>query len=55
MAIIFILIIISLLLALGFLVSFIKATKDGQFDDAHTPSVRILFEDEVKQSTNNHK
>lgn len=38
--------IVSLLIALFFLASFIWATKDGQFDDDFTPSVRILFDDE---------
>jgi cbb3-type cytochrome oxidase maturation protein len=33
------------LLALGFLLAFIKAVKTGQFDDNYTPSIRILLED----------
>jgi cbb3-type cytochrome oxidase maturation protein len=36
----------SMLLALFFLILFIKAGKRGQFSDTYTPSVRILFEDE---------
>jgi cbb3-type cytochrome oxidase maturation protein len=31
-----------------FLYIFIRSVKSGQFDDAYTPSVRILFDDEVK-------
>lgn len=46
MSVIFLLIIFSLLLAVGFLVAFIWSVKDGQFEDDFTPSVRILFEDE---------
>ena len=46
MEVIFILIGFSLLIALGFLVSFIWATKTGQYDDSYTPSVRILFDDD---------
>jgi nitrogen fixation-related uncharacterized protein len=26
---------------------FIKAVKSGQYDDDYTPSVRMLFEDEI--------
>lgn len=45
MIIILYLVIISLVLALGFLGAFIWAMKNGQYDDDYTPSVRILFED----------
>jgi cbb3-type cytochrome oxidase maturation protein len=48
MKIMLFLITVSLLLALGFLVAFIFATKDGQFEDEYTPSVRMLFEDELE-------
>jgi cbb3-type cytochrome oxidase maturation protein len=44
MKIMLFLIMASLLLALGFLLSFFWASKNGQFDDDYTPSVRILFE-----------
>lgn len=40
------LIIISLLLATGFLIAFIRATRSGQFDDHYTPSVRMLWDDD---------
>lgn len=49
MSILFVLIIISLILASGFLVAFFWATKNGQFDDDYTPSVRMLFDDELKE------
>jgi cbb3-type cytochrome oxidase maturation protein len=45
MKIMLFLIMASLLLALGFLLSFFWASKNGQFDDDYTPSVRILFDD----------
>ena len=45
MKIMFFLIFLSLLVALGFLIAFIWATRAGQFDDDYTPSVRILFDD----------
>lgn len=48
MEVIFVLIAISLLLAGSFLFLFFKAMKSGQFDDNHTPAVRILFENETK-------
>ncbi len=38
--------IVSLVIALFFLVSFLWATKSGQYDDDYTPSVRILYDDE---------
>ena len=44
-------IIVSVLMAAGFLIAFIWATKSGQFDDDYTPSVRILFEDKSNQNT----
>jgi cbb3-type cytochrome oxidase maturation protein len=47
--VIFVLIAVSLLVAIGFLVAFIWSIRNGQFDDEYTPSVRILFDDEIKQ------
>lgn len=46
MSAMFILIIASLLIALGFLGAFLWAVKNGQYDDKYTPSVRILLDDE---------
>lgn len=43
----FVLIGISIIVAIGFLVAFIWSVKNGQYDDDYTPSVRILFDDEV--------
>ena len=42
-----ILIAFSLLLAGGFLIAFVVNTKKGQYDDVHTPSIRMLFDDET--------
>ncbi len=47
MRIIFFLIFIGLIVAIGFLIAFFWAVKDGQFDDEYTPSVRMLFDDKV--------
>jgi len=49
MSVIFLLIIFSLLLAGGFLMAFIWSVKDGQYEDEYTPSVRILFDDDVPE------
>ena len=46
MSIILLLILISLVVALGFLIAFIWAVKSGQFDDDYTPSMRVLLDDE---------
>ncbi len=46
MNIFYLLIGVSLLVALIFLGAFIWAVRTGQFDDNETPSIRILFDDE---------
>jgi cbb3-type cytochrome oxidase maturation protein len=38
---------ISVTVAIGFFIAFITAVRKGQFDDGYTPSVRMLFEDEL--------
>ncbi|EAY31194.1 cbb3-type cytochrome oxidase assembly protein CcoS [Microscilla marina] len=45
MSVIVILIIASILVAIGFLTAFIWSVKSGQYDDTYSPSVRILFDD----------
>lgn len=45
MVVIFILIGLSLIVALIFLSLFIWSVKDGQYDDEYTPAMRILFDD----------
>ncbi len=50
MSIIFLLIIVSVLIAVGFLAAFIWAVRSGQYDDDYTPAVRILFDDEPKRN-----
>ena len=52
MGVIILLIIVSVLVAGGFLIAFLWSVKTGQMDDDYTPSVRILFEDEVKEVAN---
>ncbi|MFN2261130.1 MAG: cbb3-type cytochrome oxidase assembly protein CcoS [Psychroflexus sp.] len=43
---------ISIVVALVFFVMFIFSVKKGQFDDAYTPSVRMLFDDELVKEKN---
>ncbi len=52
MAVIVYLIIFSLFVALTFLALFFWAVKTGQFDDPQTPSMRMLFEDEIISNKN---
>ena len=53
MGIIYIMLIVSLFLAIFFLLAFLWATKNGQFEDDKTPSIRILYDNELE--LNNHK
>ena len=54
MGVIFFLIAFSLTVALIFLGAFFWAVKSGQFDDSYTPSVRVLFDNEISQKKTNH-
>ena len=47
MSVIYILLSISIIVAVVFFIAFITAVKSGQYDDSYTPSVRMLFEDEL--------
>ena len=47
MSVIYMLLIISIIIAIVFFIAFIVAVKKGQYDDSYTPSVRMLFEDEL--------
>jgi cbb3-type cytochrome oxidase maturation protein len=55
MSVIYLLISISIVVAITFLYAFIRAVKSGQYDDDYTPSVRMLFEDELKKETNKNQ
>ncbi len=50
MSVIYLLISISILVALVFFIAFLMAVKKGQYDDDYTPSVRMLFDDELIHS-----
>ncbi|MBB6682195.1 cbb3-type cytochrome oxidase assembly protein CcoS [Aequorivita sp. 609] len=47
MTIIYMLLALSLLVAIIFFVLFIFSVRKGQYDDTYTPSVRMLFDDEL--------
>lgn len=46
MSVIFLLIGVSFFIAILFLLAFFFAIRTGQYEDTHTPSIRILFDDE---------
>lgn len=47
MSVIYLLLALSIIVALIFFVAFIVSVRNGQYDDSYTPSVRMLFEDEL--------
>ncbi len=47
MSVIFLLITVSTLMAAVFLAAFIRAVRNGQFDDDRSPAVRILMDDGI--------
>lgn len=52
MNILYLLVAVSLLIALIFLGLFIWAVKSGQYDDIQTPSIRVLFDEDNESLTN---
>ena len=56
MSVIYVLLAISITVAIIFFAAFVMAVKKGQYDDSYTPSVRMLFEDELVEpaSKNNN-
>ena len=55
MNILFMLIIISLFIAIIFFILFVRLVKTGQFDDVYSPSVRMLFDDELVKDEKTEK
>ena len=52
MSVIYIVLTVSVVVGIAFFIVFLLAVKSGQYDDSYTPSVRMLFEDElVKEQT----
>ena len=55
MSVIYMLITISIVVAAFFLYAFIRAVRSGQYDDDYTPSVRMLFDDEIVVESNKNQ
>lgn len=53
MSVILVLIGASLFVAICFLIAFFWAVKNGQYEDTYTPSVRMLFDDELVKKEKN--
>ncbi|MCA0132164.1 cbb3-type cytochrome oxidase assembly protein CcoS [Winogradskyella alexanderae] len=53
MSVIYIVLTVSVIVGIAFFVVFLLAVKSGQYDDSYTPSVRMLFEDELVKETSN--
>ncbi len=52
MSVIYLLLTLSILVAIIFFIAFIVSVKNGQYDDSYTPSVRMLFDDELVKEDN---
>ncbi len=52
MSALFVLICVSIVVAIGFLAAFIWSVRSGQYDDDYTPSVRMLFENKTPSKEN---
>ena len=55
MGVLVILIIASLVVALGFLFAFLWSVRSGQYEDEYTPAVRMLFDEEDSALSDNEK
>ncbi|MEX0997443.1 MAG: cbb3-type cytochrome oxidase assembly protein CcoS [Flavobacteriaceae bacterium] len=55
MNVIYLTLIISTIVAIVFFIIFILSLKRGQYDDTYTPSVRMLFDDELVKDTTSEK
>ncbi len=47
MEVIYILLSISVLIAIGFLMAFVWSVKKGQYEDVVSPSIRVLYENKI--------
>jgi cbb3-type cytochrome oxidase maturation protein len=55
MDVVYITIGVSIFVAVLFFIAFIKSVKAGQYDDTYTPSVRMLFDDELVKKKEKNK
>ena len=51
MSVIILLLLISIVLAAGFLIAFFWSVSDGQFDDVYGPSRRMLYKDKADKES----
>ena len=51
MSAIYLLVGVSLFLAIGFLAAFFWSVKNGQYEDDYSPAVKVLFDDSSDKST----
>ena len=54
MSALYILVIVSIAVAIVFLIGFIWSVRNGQYEDDYTPSIRILFDDDTERSNSTH-
>ena len=50
MQVLIVLVVCSLVVALGFLAAFFWSVKNNQYEDTYTPSMRILFDDTYSEA-----
>tara|TARA_R110002124_G_scaffold54930_1_gene155740 strand:+ start:370 stop:561 length:192 start_codon:yes stop_codon:yes gene_type:complete len=55
MSVIYLLLTLSIIVAIVFFIAFIYSVKKGQYDDSYTPSVRMLFDDELVKEVKKNK
>ncbi len=55
MSIIYMLLAISVVVAILFFIVFLISVRSGQYDDTYTPSIRMLFEDELIDESSKEK
>ena len=55
MGVIYVLLTISISVAIVFFIAFILSVRNGQYDDMYTPSIRMLFEDELLEENHQKK
>lgn len=55
MKIMFFLIMMSLIVAVGFLIAYVWAVRSGQFEDEQTPAIRMLFDDKPVEEKDSDK
>lgn len=55
MSVVYIALPIALLISIAFVVSFVWQVRTGQLDDLETPAMRMLFDDEARQTNSRYE